>query len=59
MTEPVMSFEDACAAATGPDGPFPFAEAEVRGVTVPVFKNAPPSLRVLFSVARTRPSTTG
>jgi long-chain acyl-CoA synthetase len=49
-----MSFEAACAAATGPDGPFPIVEGEVRGVRVPVFHNAPPSLRALFSVARTR-----
>jgi len=52
---PAMSFEAACAAVTGPDGPFPIAPAEIRGVTVPVFQNAPPSLRDLFSVARTRP----
>ncbi|NNL65786.1 MAG: acyl--CoA ligase [Myxococcales bacterium] len=50
-----MSFEAACAAATGPDGPFPIVEQEVRGVRVPVFQNAPPSLRHLFAVARTRP----
>lgn len=53
--DPRMSFEEACAAATGPDGPFPIVEQEVRGVRVPVFKNAPPSLRHLFGVARTRP----
>jgi long-chain acyl-CoA synthetase len=52
---PVVSFEEACAAACGPEGPFPIGEAEVRGVQVPVFEKAPPSLRALFSVARTRP----
>ncbi|MBW2444578.1 MAG: acyl--CoA ligase, partial [Deltaproteobacteria bacterium] len=55
QSAPRMSFEEACAAATAPDGAFPIVEAQVRGITVPVFKNAPPSLRVLFSVARTRP----
>ncbi len=52
---PEMSFEEACAAACGPDGMFPIVEHEVRGNVVPVFKNAPPSLRHLFGVARTRP----
>jgi len=52
---PAMTFEAACAAACGPQGPFPIVETEVRGVRVPVFEKAPPSLRVLFSIARTRP----
>jgi len=52
--EPVMSFEDACAAVTGAGGPFAIVETEVRGARVPVFEKAPPSLRALFAVARTR-----
>ena len=55
---PDMSFEAACAVATGPEGPFPIVEEQIGGRPVPVFKNAPPSLRQLFSVARTRPDDT-
>lgn len=51
---PVMSFEAACAAVTGPKGPFPIGEQEIDGRPVPVFRNAPPSLRHLFAVARGR-----
>ena len=56
--EPALSFEAACAAATGPDGPFPIVEQLVGGRPTPVFRNAPPSLRALFSVARTRADQT-
>jgi long-chain acyl-CoA synthetase len=51
---PAMSFEAACAAATGPGGPFPIVEAMIGGQRLKVFENAPPSLRHLFAVARGR-----
>ncbi|MCZ7618285.1 MAG: acyl--CoA ligase [Myxococcota bacterium] len=47
-----MSWDDAAAAITGPDGPFPIGHAEVFGRTTRVFRNTPPSLRVLFAAAR-------
>jgi long-chain acyl-CoA synthetase len=49
-----MSYEAACAAATAPDGPFPIVEATIGGQRLKVFKNAPPSLRHLFAMARGR-----
>ena len=55
---PEMSFEAACDAVTGPEGAFPIIEQEIGGRPVPVFKNAPPALRHLFSIARTRPKDT-
>ena len=42
------------AQVTGPGQIFELVEGEVRGVKMPVFKNAPPSLRELFASARTR-----
>ena len=51
---PAMSYDAACAAVTGPDGMFPLVEAEIGGQRLEVFKNAPPSLRHLFAVARGR-----
>jgi len=51
---PAMSFEAACATATGPDGPFPIVEQELAGRQTKIFRNAPPALRHLFAVARTR-----
>jgi len=47
-----MSWEEAVAAVTGPDGAFPLVDAEVEGRPCKVFRNAPPSLRHLFAVAR-------
>ena len=55
---PEMSFDEACAAVTGPEGPFPIIEQEIGGRPDPDFKNAPPALRHLFSIARTRPDDT-
>ena len=49
-----MRWEDAVAAITGPDGPFPIVEADVLGRRTRVFRNTPPSLRALFAAARTR-----
>lgn len=39
------SYEQALAALTGPDGPFAIVEAEIRGVPVRLFCNAPATLR--------------
>ncbi len=49
-----MRWEDAIAAITGPEGPFPIVEAEVLGRPTRVFRNTPPSLRALFAAARAR-----
>jgi long-chain acyl-CoA synthetase len=49
-----MRWDDAVAAITGPEGPFPIVEADVLGRPTRVFRNTPPSLRALFSAARAR-----
>ena len=49
-----MRWDEAVAAITGPDGPFPIVEADVLGRPTRVFRNTPPSLRALFAAARTR-----
>ncbi len=49
-----MRWEDAIAAITGPEGPFPIVEADVLGRPTRVFRNTPPSLRALFAGARAR-----
>jgi long-chain acyl-CoA synthetase len=46
-----MSWDEAVALVTEPDGRFAMTEAEVNGQIVPVFENAPPSLRVLFELS--------
>ena len=46
-----MSWDDAVALVTQPGGRFAMTEAEIDGHTVPVFENAPPSLRVLFELS--------
>lgn len=49
---PAMSVADAHALMTAtPDSPFEMAEADIRGVTLRVWKNAPESLRALFELA--------
>ena len=53
-----MSWDEAVAQATKPGGMFELAETEVDGQSVRVFKNAPPSLRHLFAVARARGEAT-
>jgi long-chain acyl-CoA synthetase len=49
-----MSYDDAVAALTGPGGMFEVTEADVRGQRMRVFKSTPPSMRVLFSLAKLR-----
>jgi len=49
-----LTYEEAVTQVTGPGQIFELVEGEVRGVRMPVFKNAPPSLRELFASARTR-----
>jgi len=49
-----MSYADAMAAVTAPGGRFETAEAEIRGATVTVFRNAPPSLREIVATTRAR-----
>jgi long-chain acyl-CoA synthetase len=51
-TEPAMSWPDAEATLTAPGQMFELAEAEVRGVTLRVWKNAPSSLRDLLELSR-------
>jgi len=49
---PVMSIADAHALMTAaPDSPFELDEADVRGVTMRVWKNAPANLRELFALS--------
>jgi len=48
------SWEEAIDALTKPGAPFELREQEVRGQRMPVFANAPPSLRQLFDTARAR-----
>src|SRR5262245_5996680 len=52
-----MNWSEAVAAITGPGAPFEIVESEVDGQRVRVFKNGPPSLRVLFDTARARGDT--
>ena len=46
------SYEQALAALTGPDGPFAIIEAEIRGVLVRLFCNAPATLRDFVQATR-------
>ena len=46
------SYEQALATLTAPDGPFAIDEAEIRGVPVRLFRNAPPTLRDFVQGAR-------
>jgi len=48
------SYEQALAGLTGPDGPFAMVEAEIRGVPVRLFRNAPATLRDFLQGARAR-----
>jgi long-chain acyl-CoA synthetase len=47
----MMGWDEAVAVVTEPGGRFAMTEAEIDGRVVPVFENAPPSLRVLFELA--------
>ncbi len=49
-----MPYEDAVAALTGPGGMFEVIEADVLGARMRVFKSTPPSMRVLFGLAKLR-----
>ena len=48
------TYEQALANLTGPDGPFALADAEIRGVPVRVFRNAPPTLRAFVEGLRAK-----
>jgi long-chain acyl-CoA synthetase len=49
-----MSYADALVAATAPGERFETTTAEIRGTTVTVFRNAPPSLREIVATTRAR-----
>ena len=49
-----MSWDQAVAALTGPEGPFALIDAEIGGHKYKVFEKAPPSLRAVFDGARLR-----
>ena len=49
-----MSYADAMAAVTAPGERFETTEIEIRGATVTVFRNAPPSLREIVATTRAR-----
>ncbi|MFI5319515.1 MAG: class I adenylate-forming enzyme family protein [Myxococcota bacterium] len=49
-----MPYEDAVAALSGPGGMFEVIEADVRGTRMKVFKSTPPSMRMLFGLAKLR-----
>jgi long-chain acyl-CoA synthetase len=47
-----LSWNEAIAAATAEGKPFELIDANINGVTMPVFKNAPPHLGLVFAAAR-------
>ena len=47
-----LNWNEAIAAATAEGKPFELVDATVNGVTMPVFKNAPPHLGLVFAAAR-------
>ncbi len=47
-----VTWDEAVATLTGPNGPFETTEAEIREEALEVFKLSPPSLRFLFQAAR-------
>ena len=49
-----LSYSDAMARVTAPGERFETAEADIRGTTVTIFRNAPPSLREIVSTTRAR-----
>ena len=49
-----MSYADAMAAVTAPGERFETTAADIRGTTVTVFRNAPPSLREIVATTRAR-----
>src|SRR3954454_9233661 len=49
-----LTYQEAAARVTGPGERFETTDAEIRGVTYTIFKNAPRSLRDVFAPARQR-----
>ncbi len=49
-----ISYQDAAARVTAPGQRFEVQPREIRGITMPAFVNAPPSLRELFDGSRAR-----
>jgi long-chain acyl-CoA synthetase len=49
---PALSLTDAHALLTRPGSPFEIEERDIRGIRMRVWKNAPPSMRELFLLAR-------
>jgi long-chain acyl-CoA synthetase len=49
-----LSYTDAMAKVTAPGERFETAEADIRGTTVTIFRNAPPSLREIVVTTRAR-----
>jgi len=48
VLEPVSLYRELESELTGPDGPFALATAQVRGESMPVYRDAPASLDVVF-----------
>jgi len=53
-----LSWDEAVAEVTGPGGRFALAEVEIDGRKQQVYANAPPTLRSLFELARSRGDAT-
>lgn len=51
MPDAPLSWDEAVAAVTGPDGRYPLVDATIEGRPYRVFANTPPSLRFLFELA--------
>ncbi len=51
MPDAPLSWDEAVAAVTGPDGRYPLVDATIEGRPFKVFANTPPSLRFLFELA--------
>src|SRR3984957_14369956 len=49
---PAISLAEAHALLTRPGSPFEIEERDIRGVRTPVWKNAPPTMREVFLLAR-------
>ena len=51
MPDAPLSWDEAVAVVTGPDGRYPLVDATIEGRPFKVFANTPPSLRFLFELA--------
>ena len=51
MPDAPLSWDEAVARVTGPDGRYPLVDATIEGRPYQVFANTPPSLRYLFELA--------